>query len=1105
MIPACIVSPLILAGGASTFVTSDSSNNLTFSINVPLDPRSPNDFGFYLSAPHGNSWVAVGFGKHMKDAFMLVAYTDKDGKNITLSPRVGTGHVEPSYYKNNTMSLETKDGTGIKDGRYVINAVCHNCKGWNSGTIDFKSTSQPMIYAVGADGLYLNSDAKDAGLRRHDFYGSFTMDLSAASGDPLLFPPTDLSNANATATGDEHNDHEYSSTVHAIAMLGAFVAIFPVGTFYQKVHGRVSWHWCTQAFGVLVVLVGAGLGLGISHYYNRSKHYNSVHQLIGIVVVLLVLLQASLGSLHHRTKQWTTAGLWKISGRLNVPMHWTSDPSHTMNSRSGTFSPASNDGSEWSGITRYQNSEPSVYAPHPSHPRGNLATPPISGSSAGVQGRLSNGMNRAPNAHPGNPSPPNSVARSSYGTTLSDHQRRKTMMMEEALSQHYAILRRYLAQSLRDEKGNAKPNRARDKLLRLSPVQFQELSTDVYDELLRRQSAAGQPTNGPSQVPAFLLPKDNFHPKRNQARQKLATLPPPRFRDLATDVFYELERRFPRFTGADIGRNGSPAPSMRGPPSRVGTPNGMRPGSRGQGPPGPGYGPPRNASLGSQVMAGLGIPGVGAPEDGYGRPTAKTFQSSTIIPNKSTMVEDDDDQTGPEDNEDGRNGYTRQRRDTSTTNRSFGASNERDRRTMADIDAQVGDLQAKIQRLESTIKDRDTEISTLRQAQEGEDQASQEHAKLKADLESKLAEAQTLNRNLQSELEKVRSSQTAVERQLRSEIDQMNKRGDSSENEWRTRHEGLNKAHQDLQGELRQHQIATRDVRQEAAGFLNEMKLLSERSSQAYEREETLVRQIHQLEDQIGEWKSRYARAKAQLRTLRTSSVPLQQMDFLQYAQAGDLVQESGLVEDTHITNFQVAIDELLHDVRLNSAEKVLAQVRQVVVAVRQISQDIGDSTLVNQVEAMSRLKTKVSATANNLITACKNFATSQGLSPVSLVDAAASHLSTAMVELIRTAKVRPSPAGELDGEDDNGMTAESPGGYYGLQHERMSYGNESIYSTPSQPNASNYPVHATNSYPSQHGRKPSSREGQMNGVKGGPPPKLGFGIREHDSELDYA
>ncbi|KAG5461100.1 MAG: hypothetical protein BJ554DRAFT_6756, partial [Olpidium bornovanus] len=43
----------------------------------------------------------------------------------------------------------------------------------------------------------------------------------------------------------------------------------------------------------------------------------------------------------------------------------------------------------------------------------------------------------------------------------------------------------------------------------------------------------------------FLPVRDDFHPKRNQARQKLATLPTSRFKDLASDVFFELQRRCP--------------------------------------------------------------------------------------------------------------------------------------------------------------------------------------------------------------------------------------------------------------------------------------------------------------------------------------------------------------------------------------------------------------------------------------------------------------------------------------------------------------------------------------------------------------------------------
>ena len=45
----------------------------------------------------------------------------------------------------------------------------------------------------------------------------------------------------------------------------------------------------------------------------------------------------------------------------------------------------------------------------------------------------------------------------------------------------------------------------------------------------------------------FIPVRDEFHPKRNQARQKLATLPLSRFRDLSSDVYYGLVSRYPQF------------------------------------------------------------------------------------------------------------------------------------------------------------------------------------------------------------------------------------------------------------------------------------------------------------------------------------------------------------------------------------------------------------------------------------------------------------------------------------------------------------------------------------------------------------------------------
>ncbi|KAF8331355.1 uncharacterized protein EI90DRAFT_2972490 [Cantharellus anzutake] len=103
---------------------------------------------------------------------------------------------------------------------------------------------------------------------------------------------------------------------------------------------------------------------------------------------------------------------------------------------------------------------------------------------------------------------------------------------------HYEELNLFLANHMAKEPAGARAS-AREKLTRLTRQQFQELSTDVYDELVRRKNNSTK-----NEVP-FLPVRDDFHPKRNQARQKLATLPKSRFKDLSSDVFVELGRRYP--------------------------------------------------------------------------------------------------------------------------------------------------------------------------------------------------------------------------------------------------------------------------------------------------------------------------------------------------------------------------------------------------------------------------------------------------------------------------------------------------------------------------------------------------------------------------------
>ena len=259
---------------------------------------------------------------------------------------------------------------------------------------------------------------------------------------------------------------------------------------------------------------------------------------------------------------------------------------------------------------------------------------------------------------------------------------------------------------------------------------------------------------------------------------------------------------------------------------------------------------------------------------------------------------------------------------------------------------------------------------------------------LRSDLESRLRDARDLNDSMRNELDRVHDINARNERQMRAEMDALASKA-SGDNEWKTRYESLERAHQDLRADLLGQERTNIEVRKEAVGFLNQMKTLAQRSDASAEREEKLVHRVHNMETEIKEWKSRYAKARTQLRSMRSGSISIPAPN----AREAAFHAPDGLVKDIHLTRFQLAIDELLRSARSTDPRSVLAHVKDVVVSVRNISLATGDISSSAQDELSQRivkLRNKMSATSTNLITAAKNFAFSHGLSPVSLLDAAA-------------------------------------------------------------------------------------------------------------------
>ncbi|KAL1881422.1 hypothetical protein VTK73DRAFT_3940 [Phialemonium thermophilum] len=258
----------------------------------------------------------------MRGALVLLMYPNSRGDNTTFSPRLSTGNTEPEFYPD--LHVDSLPGTGFDEGTgvYTLAAVCRNCRIWpEGGRIDVESSAQKCIFAAGPVGFDGSDDVR-APLRYHAEYGSFTINLVAASGSSTGAAPA-ISVANATTDGAAllraaSGKRDWASTLHAILMIWAFFAIMPLGFLILRMGQKVSWHGISQGAAFVVVLVGVGLGFYISTLYNRSKSFNHPHQILGMVVLGFLVIKSGLGYFHQRRDDPKFAPYHVWIGRLVI-------------------------------------------------------------------------------------------------------------------------------------------------------------------------------------------------------------------------------------------------------------------------------------------------------------------------------------------------------------------------------------------------------------------------------------------------------------------------------------------------------------------------------------------------------------------------------------------------------------------------------------------------------------------------------------------------------------------------------------------------------------------------------------------------------------------
>ena len=256
-----------------------------FSVNVD---NATNDIFIYFTSP-AYSWVGFGFGLHMENSLMFILYPSSDGNNVTVSPRFGAKNAEPSF--SPSINLEILPGTTISnDSMFILRAVCHNCRSWQNGALDVTSKKQPMIYAFGP-GDVLQSNSPSANLRRHVRYGQFTMDLTAATGQGGVPSKSSATNG-VTLVGDMVRDHDRKNLAHTVIGCLALFVLWPLNVLIAGFLKNIKIHIGVNIVIMAFLIISYAFGIATSSQFNRSKAFNSPHQIIAFISLLPLLLMS---------------------------------------------------------------------------------------------------------------------------------------------------------------------------------------------------------------------------------------------------------------------------------------------------------------------------------------------------------------------------------------------------------------------------------------------------------------------------------------------------------------------------------------------------------------------------------------------------------------------------------------------------------------------------------------------------------------------------------------------------------------------------------------------------------------------------------------------
>ena len=220
-------------------------------------------------------WVGIGTGKTMTNSDMIVAWNT--GKQVVISTRQSTGNSEPQAFPSRSLS---NPQYAYKDSNWLFSVTRPLQPTADGFKVAVAKGSNPFIWAYNPTAP--QSTDPNADFQQHSQYGAF--EYNVVSGNSAAESTTDT-----------------LTNIHGYALLLLWVVFTPISVILARYFKHIGHKWFIIHSITQFVTIAATTVLGLLMENKYQWKFQSVHEIIGLVIIIIGTLQLCSGFYIHFT------------------------------------------------------------------------------------------------------------------------------------------------------------------------------------------------------------------------------------------------------------------------------------------------------------------------------------------------------------------------------------------------------------------------------------------------------------------------------------------------------------------------------------------------------------------------------------------------------------------------------------------------------------------------------------------------------------------------------------------------------------------------------------------------------------------------------------